>query len=498
MEANQPKASFLAFTTKEKSNRILLWVALGSISIEWIVFKLAYPFPDFFSDSYGYIDAASRNLNINIWPIGYSKFLTLFHKITYSDLALVTFQFLILEAAALYLFYTMLYWLNLGRATTIILFIFLFTNPLFLYISNYVSTDALFCALSIIWFTELIWILTRPQHSRIWLHTVCVFILVTFRYNAAFYPVITLAAYLLSRQRVWIKWLGSLLVAPLLLAFWLFSQNAGRELTGTKEASILGGWQLANNALYIRGQIEIDSNDLPSQECKELDGISRTFFIRAGPRFKAFVDDHPGNYFIQSWHAPLKIYMTRHYPNSTVSSWAAVSPLFATYGRYVIRNNPLAYGRYFILPNIEHYVYPSLEKLSVYNMGQDSIWNDAVFWFHFRSPKIRVVSKDLQGVVLQPFTFLFGAVNLFFLAGILWTVATKRVTLLRPTTKLVLTLVTLLLLFNLLFSLTAGVIVLRYQFFPMILVFCFFCSLYEYLESWMTKQSPKFNSQTPE
>jgi hypothetical protein len=88
----------------KSSNNAYLWIAIVATILEWILFKLAYPFPDFFHDSYGYIVAANNELNISIWPIGYSKFLLLFHIITHSATSLVSFQFFSLEAASWYFF----------------------------------------------------------------------------------------------------------------------------------------------------------------------------------------------------------------------------------------------------------------------------------------------------------------------------------------------------------------------------------------------------------
>ncbi len=102
-------SSLLNFILKEKSNRKLLVTAGIATLLQFTVFKFLYPYPDFFSDSYSYIYAASANLDINIWPIGYSKFLYIFHELTHSSLALVAFQYFFLEISCLFLFFTILY-----------------------------------------------------------------------------------------------------------------------------------------------------------------------------------------------------------------------------------------------------------------------------------------------------------------------------------------------------------------------------------------------------
>src|ERR1044072_7014826 len=84
--------SFFHFIWQVKRNRRFVWIMLAGTILQFVIFKLLYPFADFFSDSYSYIYAASANLDISIWPIGYSKFLRYFHFITHSDTALITFQ----------------------------------------------------------------------------------------------------------------------------------------------------------------------------------------------------------------------------------------------------------------------------------------------------------------------------------------------------------------------------------------------------------------------
>src|SRR6202040_3633662 len=100
------------------------------------IFKFFYPFPDFFSDSYSYLFAAYAHLDISIWPIGYSKFLEAFHFLTNSHVILVAFQYFLIEVAAGYFFFTVLYLFHPRNTNRRILFLALFINPLFLYLSN--------------------------------------------------------------------------------------------------------------------------------------------------------------------------------------------------------------------------------------------------------------------------------------------------------------------------------------------------------------------------
>src|SRR6266540_7479840 len=85
--------SFFRFIWQEKRNRAFVWIMLAGTIVQFVIFKIMYPFADFFSDSYSYIFAAYANLDVSIWPIGYSKFFRVFHFVTHSDSALITFQY---------------------------------------------------------------------------------------------------------------------------------------------------------------------------------------------------------------------------------------------------------------------------------------------------------------------------------------------------------------------------------------------------------------------
>src|SRR5579871_4749222 len=88
--------NFIHFFIRNTTNRRLLIIAITASILQFILFKLFYPFVDFFSDSYSYIFAASANLGVNIWPIGYSKFLMAVHWVTHSDTVLVCSQYFLI------------------------------------------------------------------------------------------------------------------------------------------------------------------------------------------------------------------------------------------------------------------------------------------------------------------------------------------------------------------------------------------------------------------
>ena len=100
LKQSPSQRSFSTYLFQENMIYSLLMIFL--VIVEFIIFKMLYPFPDFFSDSYSYLFAAYAHLDANIWPIGYSKFLLVFHWFTHSAIALNFFQYIFMEVAALY------------------------------------------------------------------------------------------------------------------------------------------------------------------------------------------------------------------------------------------------------------------------------------------------------------------------------------------------------------------------------------------------------------
>ncbi len=142
-------ASFRDYVFAE--NKAYLLIMAGILLIEFVIFKILYPFPDFFSDSYSYIRAAYLHLDVNdnTGPIGYSRFLALFHHwVSHSGSALIAFQYMAWCCSALYFYFTVTYFYPTGKNTRIFLNLFLFFNPLIFYTTNYVTSDILFISMS--------------------------------------------------------------------------------------------------------------------------------------------------------------------------------------------------------------------------------------------------------------------------------------------------------------------------------------------------------------
>ncbi|SEW43141.1 hypothetical protein [Chitinophaga arvensicola] len=467
-------ATFPSFVLS-KDNRSYLLIAAVAAILQIIIFKLLYPYADFFSDSYSYIYAAATGTDVNIWPVGYSKFLWFFRQETTSDTTLVVFQYLFLQTITLYFFFTLLYFYAPSKRIRYIIFGCFFFNPLMLYLSNYISSDALFLALSLLWVIQLLWMLHQPRWYQIFIHAFLIIALFTLRYNAMYYPFITAFVLLLSRQQ-WI-WKVTGILLPLLFIF-LFVQHTRKVadvMTGTPQFSIFGGWQLANNALYMYPYITVKGQ--PPAECREFDQVVQTYF-RNIPEEGKSISPRDGAFYIKYSKAPLKQYVATHInpeKDSTngIYSWGAVAPIYGSYGKFLMLEHPIAFARYFLLPNTINYFLPPLEKLEVYNLGEDRVSGMAVKWFHYPGNKVTAISWDAQGIILLLFPAIFLSLNFFFCWTLVLWIRSAHGRKADPVFKYALIIITTLLIVNAAFSILASPIVFRYQVFPMLLCFSF-------------------------
>src|SRR5882757_8736154 len=108
--------SFKEFLFHDRRSLRILYLAAAAIVIQFGIFKYLYPYANYIhGDSFSYINAAEKNLDINTYLIGYSKFLRLFSVFNRTDYVLTAFQYLFIECSALYLLFTIFYFYKPGR-----------------------------------------------------------------------------------------------------------------------------------------------------------------------------------------------------------------------------------------------------------------------------------------------------------------------------------------------------------------------------------------------
>lgn len=460
-----------------KAGKVFWWVAVMAIPAQFTVFKILYPYAGFINgDSYAYLQSAYFNYDISTYPIGYSKFLRLFSVFSRSDTALVAFQYLSIQVSALWFIFTLFSLYTPGRITKWLLFILVVFNPAFLYLSNYVSSDALFLSVSLIWFTLLLHLLRRPTvRLMIWQPGVLLLAFMI-RYNALYYPVVAAVALLLTRQPVKIKWMGITATFLVVAGFMFFTGGKYKELTGTWQFTPFSGWQIANNALYAyRYATPRPVGQVPAR-FRSLDRMVRNYFdtsrdLRTHPSEMVIA----GTMYMWDPRSPLQQYMIQRFKGSSAGSlqqWASMAPLYAAYGSYLVRSYPAAYFNYYLWPNALKYYAPPGEFLDTYNMGRDTVSRIAREWFGYKTNKVKSPFNDFTVKTLDFLPILAGAANIVFMFGWLFVWLLKgigRRSLLSRIAWLVLTLWIV----NFGFSVLAAPITLRYQLFAILVLTSF-------------------------
>ncbi|PSL48364.1 protoporphyrinogen oxidase [Chitinophaga niastensis] len=477
---------FKDFIFKNPTNKWFVWIGIVGLLVQFIVFKFLYPYASFINgDSYVYLETAYHNFDINTYPVGYSKFLRLFSVITKSDTALIAFQYLLLQTSVLAFVFTIFYFYKPAKLTKILLFVFMLFNPVFLYLANYISSDAFFLSLSLIWFTQLLWIIYRPTNLLILLNALVLFAAFTVRYNALYYPLIAGISLLLSRQRILIKMAGIGISIVLIVLFVQYTSNKYYELSGKRQFTPFTGWQMANNAMYAYRYVDSQHVKKAPPKLQQLDKMVRTYFDTTRD-----VQKHPEETLVAStvymWdpRSPLQVYMNEQFKKDTsagpIKRWATVAPLMAEYGSYLIREYPVEFTKHYLLPNALKYYAPPVEFLEQYSTGVDTVQQIAQVWFNYKTNKIKSHFKDFRVRVLDFYPILVGIMNVVFLFSAFSFILLqgyKQYSRL----KLALLLVASLWLVNFGFSVFASPIALRFQLFPILVSLSFTFLLVEYL-----------------
>lgn len=477
---------FKDFIFKESFNKTLIIIAIPILCIQFFLFKYFYPFAGFINgDSYVYLDAAYHNLFINTYPIGYSKFLRLISVFTHSDTFVVGVQYALLQGSTIFFLFSIFYFYTPLKYTRLLLFFSGILNPVYLYLANYISSDSLFLSLSLLWFTLLIWILNRPTSKIIFANAFVLFFAFTVRYNALFYPLISISVVAIARRCIWTNILGLAVSGSLIVLFILTTTQKYEKLSGHRQFSPFSGWQLANNALYAYKFVDKNKLKKPPARFSEIDRLVRSYFDSTRDLRR-----HPYERMVAStvymWdpNSPLSIYMENKFKGDTTASalkkWASVAPMMGDYGKFLIRAYPYEFTRYYLVPNALKYYAPPVEFLDRYSTGVDSVTMIAQVWFDYPSTKITTRFKDFKVNTLNYFPVLAGMMNVIFVLSVISFFFLKGYKYYSQLNR-ALILVSVLWIVNFGFSVFASAIALRFQLFPILVSLSFSILLIEYL-----------------
>jgi len=468
---------FLSYVWENSWNRAWILLSIGVFILQFILLKITYPHASFIPDSYSYLEAAYTNTDVNVWPVAYSKFLRLISVFSHSDKITIAFQYLVMQISASFFLLTLFYLLRPGKMVRITLYLFLLLNPLSLFVSNCISADALFIGLSLCWVSTLIWIIYSPARWQIPAQAILLLACFVTRYNAIYYPIISMLAFFLSNQSWRPKLIGISLGLILIFASYSYTSGKLKDLTGKRQFSAFGGWQLANNALYMyqnipasqRGIIPLKYLQLETMVRRHMDTLNKIKFTR--------LDSVRQYFYLWSGRAPLVQYMEREWKKDNTAPyfkrWASEGPLYFSYAIHLIRSYPVAFVQSFLAPNAIRLLMPPAEFLGVYNMGQDSVERLAKDWFQYKTLKISSHQNTKRPIAWSEWYSVFSLlVNLLLLIHVLGAWAFGSFKGQKDGISRLLILTILFWLLNAGFSVFASPIVLRYQVFPLSFIFC--------------------------
>jgi protoporphyrinogen oxidase len=472
----EPDMPFLVdYLWKNKANRTWWIAGFVIFLLQFIIFKLKYPYANYMPDSYSYIEAAANNTDVNMWPVAYSKFLRLISVFTHSDKVVVGIQYMFLQISSLLFLFSLLYFQKekVGRWLKGALLLFAILNPVTLYIANYISADALFIGFSLLWLSTLVWIVYQPKTWMVVTHGLLLLVCFTLRYNAIYYPIVSLLVFILTRRSWKFKVAGVMVgVGLVLVSFLITSQKMG-TVTGKRQFSAFGGWQLANNALYMYEQIPAkDRGPVPVKFAK-LEAMVREHMDTLQKVKRTHEDSVNAYFYLWSPRAPLVSYLTKAYKKDSTTPyfkrWANEGPLYGEYALYLIKRYPMAYLENWMLPNAVKFAVPPTEFLGTYNMGGDSVGKLAKDWFNYKSQKVKDHNKkDAKIVETEWYPVFIALVNLVFIMGLIGILVLGAIKKKEYGLPQLLGVALLLWLLNCGFSIFASPIVLRYQTFPML------------------------------
>ncbi|MCF6402109.1 hypothetical protein L3C95_04440 [Chitinophaga filiformis] len=486
---------------QKNPDRIYLYAAIIISLIQFYTFKYLYPYPNFLPDSYNYLRSALRNMNANLWPVGYPKLISLVGFFTHYDTALIFVQYFIYIAAALYFFFTFLSIIQCSKWVKIGIFVFLFLNPAFIFISNYISSDIFFTSLSLIWISQLFRIIKTPRPALIIAHVFILLFAFAVRYNALFYPIISIVVILLSNMPKGRKAFGIVPIFLTLMTFAMYTSNENKRLFGTQQFSAFGGWQLASNALTAYEYVE-ERNPAP-EKFAALHTMVNNYFdtLKLKKQRRAELEGEEEDdenrsltaHYLWYEKGPLQKYSRVITPTGS-KRMATVGPLFKDYGTYLIFQHPGAFFKYYILPNTKQYFFPRPEFLSKYNMGRSVVKTEAVKWFNYDSETVvtRIGRGDTS--LFDYYPVLIVCITLLFLGGSILYFMKKWYLFTTDQFRQALLIALLFWITNLFFSVFASPIVLRYQLFNMALAFTFALPLVDFF---LRAETPPADAGTP-
>ncbi len=410
-------SSKYAFWDYLKTQRKNLIIAGISSLVCFIVLKFCFPLPDIFNDSLNYILWTKFDTNVQYRPVGYTIFLKYVHDhFAESINMVVVVQYLAFFLSSLFCGLSADYLFGIPGKFRLPALLLTVVNPVLLFLVNYISSDSLFCSLTVFWFGSCLWIIRRHSWWALVLQILFLYLAFQVRYTALFFPLIAVVTFLSSKGNIFYKTAGIALTIFVIQTAISKQSDEVETTTGTRVFSGFSGWQMANNVLYYYKKINVDTTKLPSPEITELNRMVLNF-IDSVPK-----KDTVGSIYL--WHkkSPLKVFVYTWAARNRITyfkEWFAASVVFNEYATHIIKNNPGAFVKYFIVPNTGNFFYPEPEILEDYNCTKLGVDTFTERWYHTDHAQFVPRYPRLEHHVMSVFPFVSLLLNIFNIGAII-------------------------------------------------------------------------------
>ncbi len=410
---------FLSYLAKQEK---LISIGVLVLIAAFLLLKFCFPYPDFFLDSYNYVRNAAQPEPVTYRPNGYPTFLTLTHSISDSGYFTVASQFLIYVFSSFFFFFSCDYLFGLPKKYKNWLFALVVFNPILLLQTNLVSSDSLFSSFTVIWFTLSLWCIVRPNLLVLVLQVIALAICFRLRYTALYFPIVAVLFFAISKANILFRFAGIALSLLIVYHFVEIQKDKMEENMGIRTLSGFTGWQIANNVLCYYKHVDVKAEDLPTNEMKTLDIFVKHYIDSVGTEEGSIHTD-----YLWSAKSPLKKYMIysankladeTSYLRSYFYHWCISSVLYSEYAWTIIKFDPMAYVRYFMLSNLKNFMYPELEILRNYDVLHSPLPPETKAWFNYDIDNLECRFKNLQKNIIAPFPAIFLLLNVFNFSAI--------------------------------------------------------------------------------
>ncbi|SFW89975.1 hypothetical protein [Chitinophaga sancti] len=401
--------------------------AIGISAFLWILYKYYYPYPNLTFDSYHYLMNMHLNTNAAGWPVGYSKFIKIIGSHSYAANLLTGIQYFTIQLGFLFLFITFRLFFSPRKWSSLIIFIFLFINPITIFCSNHILSDSLYLGISAIWITQILWIIFRFEPYMVITQAILLLILFDLRYNSLYFPIITVFAFGVSRIKTLWKFVGIILSIFILGTFIQYTSNEMKKISGVNQYAYSNGWKQASNGLYIYEHYYKKEKTPLNGQFTELDSLVRDYFNKPHQKVSLFYPDQEitlGSFYMAVGGTPLYSYMQL---KSGFKDWsldfhrtAPYGPLYRSYGNYLILHHLTGYLKYVVFPNSLSYFTPYPE---IFNKNPEafSLWMDNIYgkvardWYKLTTLKVTESYIHFREIILSPYPSIYTAIHLIFI-----------------------------------------------------------------------------------